>query len=148
MTRRHRRLTLALTSLGLAGIAVALALWALQDTVTYYYSPAQIAAMPVKPTEQIRVGGLVLAGSLRRPDATSVEFRLTDKTAELSVGFTGALPDLFREGQGVIAQGHLEPNGQFRASNVLAKHDETYMPKEIVKTLKAQRQWRGESGRP
>jgi cytochrome c-type biogenesis protein CcmE len=141
-------LTLALTSLGLAGIAVALALWALQDTVTYYYSPAQIAAMPVKPTEQIRVGGLVLAGSLRRPDATSVEFRLTDKTAELSVGFTGALPDLFREGQGVIAQGHLEPNGQFRASNVLAKHDETYMPKEIVKTLKAQRQWRGESDRP
>jgi cytochrome c-type biogenesis protein CcmE len=148
MTRRHRRSALALTSLGLAGLAVALALWALQDTVTYYYSPAQLAAMPVKPAGQVRVGGLVIAGSLRRPDATSVEFRLSDETAELQVRFAGALPDLFREGQGVIAQGHLEPTGLFRASSVLAKHDETYMPREIVKTLKAQRHWHGGNPTP
>jgi cytochrome c-type biogenesis protein CcmE len=148
VTRRHRRLVLALTSLGLAGLGVALALWALQDTVTYYHSPAQLAAMPVKPTGQIRVGGLVIANSLRRPDATSVEFRLSDETAELKVRFAGALPDLFREGQGIIAEGHLESNGLFRASSVLAKHDETYMPREIVKMLKAQHHWRGGSSGP
>jgi len=148
MTRRRRRLTLALSALGLAGLAVALALWALQDTVTYYYSPAQLAAMPSRPGGQIRVGGLVLAGSLRHPDATTVEFRLSDNAAELNVKFSGALPDLFREGQGVIAEGHLESGGLFRASSVLAKHDETYMPKEIVKTLKAQGQWRGGNRAP
>jgi cytochrome c-type biogenesis protein CcmE len=129
-------------------LAVALALWALQDTVTYYHSPAELAAMPIKPSGQIRVGGLVIAGSLRHPDAKSVEFRLSDEIAELNVRFAGALPDLFREGQGVIAQGHLEPNGLFRASSVLAKHDETYMPREIVETLKAQRHWHGERSGP
>lgn len=148
MIPRHRRLTFVLVSLSLAGIAIALALWALQDTVTYYYSPAKLTAMSAKPTEAIRVGGLVVKGSLRRLDATSVEFRVSDNAADLRVEYSGALPDLFREGQGVIAQGHLEADGAFRASSILAKHDETYMPKEVVKMLKARGDWHGEAGEP
>src|SRR5262249_16774626 len=123
MSRRHRRLVIALTSLGLAAVAVALALWALQDTVTYYYSPTQLTAMPAKPGGTLRVGGLVVRGSLKHPDTRTVEFRLTDQTTELDVVYSGALPDLFREGQGVIAEGRLEPKNLFRAASVLAKHD-------------------------
>ncbi|MFO1187679.1 MAG: cytochrome c maturation protein CcmE [Alphaproteobacteria bacterium] len=146
MTHRQRRLTFALASIGLAGLAVGLVLWALQDTVTYYYSPAQLAAMPVKPERKFRVGGLVTVGSVRHTGPSEVAFTLADGQALISVTFDGSLPDLFREGQGIIAEGQLAPGGVFRASSVLAKHDETYMPSEIVKTLKAEKHWHGKSG--
>ncbi len=104
MPNRHRRLALALSALGLAAVAVALALWALQDTVTYYYSPTQLAAMAVKPGGSFRIGGLVVKGSVVYPDAQTVRFRLTDQNAVLDVSYAGSLPDLFREGQGIIAE--------------------------------------------
>lgn len=143
MQRRHRRLTFALASLGLAAIALALALWALQNTVTYYYSPSELAAMVEKPTGTFRVGGLVVPGSVSDDDLKSMRFRVADGQKELAVTYSGPLPDLFREGQGVIAEGRMEPEGTFRAANILAKHDETYMPPQMVKMLKQKREWRG-----
>jgi len=146
MTRRQRRLTFALTSIALTGLAVGLALWALQDTVTYFYSPTELAAMPDKPGRPVRLGGLVATGSLRQIGHGEVMFELADEHAVIPVAFAGPLPDLFREGQGIIAEGRLAPDGVFRASSVLAKHDEAYMPGEIVKSLKAQKHWRGNEG--
>lgn len=102
--------------------------------------------MPGKPDRPVRVGGLVKTGSFRQVGPGEVVFELADEHAVIPVVFAGPLPDLFREGQGIIAEGRLAPDGVFRASSVLAKHDEAYMPGEIVKRLKAQKHWRGNEG--
>ena len=142
MRPRHRRLVLALCCVALAGVATTLVLWALRSSATYFYSPTDIAALPTKPAGQIRIGGLVERGSVRYDGASHVEFKVTDLKSELVVGFSGVLPDLFREGQGIVAEGVLLPGGGFEARTVLAKHDETYMPPEVAKTLKNRGLWR------
>ena len=142
MTRRHSRLVLSLVALGITACAVGLALWALQDTVTYFYNPTQLAAMPVTPAKRVRVGGLVLMGSLDMSKSPLVRFIITDTNSQIHVAYSGSVPDLFREGQGVIAEGEIGPDSVLRASVILAKHDERYMPQEVVRALKAQHYWR------
>jgi cytochrome c-type biogenesis protein CcmE len=119
------------------GIATAFALQAFQKNLLYYYSPSQIQAGEAPSARTFRVGGLVENGSLKRePGSLEVRFTLTDYAHEVGVSYTGVLPDLFREGQGVIARGKMGPNGQFVAEEVLAKHDENYMPPEVKDSLK------------
>jgi cytochrome c-type biogenesis protein CcmE len=140
MTRRQRRLVL----IGLAGavlaLAAALVLSALRDTIVFFHSPTEIAEKNVQPGVRIRIGGLVKEGSLKR-DGLEARFEVTDGAQSLSVVYRGALPDLFREGQGVVADGALESARLFRADTILAKHDENYMPREVVDALKQQGVW-------
>ncbi len=137
MTRRGRRRLQALT-LGLLGIGVAtaLALSAFQDNVTYFYSPSDIAADKIGPGHNFRLGGMVETGSVQHEGDQTTVFRVTDTAQTIGVTYRGQLPDLFREGQGVVAEGKLGTNGVFVASEVLAKHDEKYMPPEVAKALK------------
>ena len=131
----------------LLGAAVALVLWALDDGVTFFYTPARVADKGVPPGQQFRLGGLVEAGSRKTlDDGVSVTFRVTDCIRSLSVVYKGVLPDLFREGQGVVAIGRLDNTGIFRAGTVLAKHDENYMPKDLADQLKEQGQWHRDGG--
>jgi cytochrome c-type biogenesis protein CcmE len=144
VTRKGRRLVL----IGLAGAvlaaAAALVLTALNDTIVFFNAPTQIVETPPAPGTRLRLGGLVEAGSVKR-DGSNVTFAVTDGVNKVDVTFTGLLPDLFREGQGVIAEGSLGTDGVFRADSVLAKHDETYMPKEVADALKKQGTWKGET---
>ena len=117
----------------LAGILV---LFALRGAIVYFYTPSDLAAKPVKPGQRFRLGGLVADGSVVRGGGTKVSFGVTDTINTLNVRFDGVLPDLFREGQGVVAEGALDAAGIFQADTVLAKHDETYMPPEVAKSLK------------
>jgi cytochrome c-type biogenesis protein CcmE len=142
MTRKQRRLSFILASLGLLGIAAGLVLYALNDSIVFFYTPSEVAQKHIAPNQKFRLGGLVEVGSLTKQDNT-VTFSVTDKTATLKVVYKGLLPDLFKEGQGVVAEGGLNSAGFFQADSVLAKHDEKYMPKEIVDKLKAQGQWKG-----
>jgi cytochrome c-type biogenesis protein CcmE len=140
MTRRRRRLVLIGLALGVLGLAAALALSAMRDTIVFFHSPSEIAQKHVAPGTRIRVGGLVQSGSVAR-DGLTARFAVTDGGAALPVVYTGVLPDLFREGQGVVAEGALEANGTFRADTVFARHDENYMPKEVADALKEQGMW-------
>ena len=106
--------------------------------------PSEVAEKQIAPGQRFRLGGLVETGSVVRGEGTTVRFAVTDKAKTMPVTYTGVLPDLFREGQGVVAEGKLEPDGVFHADNVLAKHDENYMPPEVAKKLKAQGVWRGD----
>jgi cytochrome c-type biogenesis protein CcmE len=124
-------------------IAVLLVLVALRDTIVFFHTPSEIAAKGVGPGQRIRLGGLVATGSLKRGTGSTVEFAVTDNAKSIDVRYTGILPDLFREGQGVVAEGVLDPSGRFVADTVLAKHDETYMPPEVAKALKQQGVWQG-----
>ncbi len=134
--RRKRMLTVAAILVGV-GIATTFALQAFQKNLLYYYSPSQIKSGEAPATRSFRVGGLVEDGSLKRePGSLEVHFVLTDFAEETVVSYTGVLPDLFREGQGVIARGKLQPDGTFVAEEVLAKHDENYMPPEVKDSLK------------
>ena len=145
MTRKRQRLyTLLLAMLGLA-TATALTLTAFQDNIVFFYSPTDLAAKP--PGNRIvRIGGLVEAGSVARAaDSPEVSFRVTDNVQSIDVHYRGILPDLFREGQGVVAQGSLRSDGVFEAREVLAKHDENYMPPEVAEALKKNGTWK-ESG--
>lgn len=136
--RRKRMLTVAAILVGV-GIATTFALQAFQKNLLYYYSPSQIKSGEAPASRSFRVGGLVEDGSLKRePGSLQVHFVLTDFAEETVVSYTGVLPDLFREGQGVIARGKLEPDGTFVAEEVLAKHDENYMPPEVKDSLKPQ----------
>ncbi|MFZ1988657.1 MAG: cytochrome c maturation protein CcmE [Alphaproteobacteria bacterium] len=146
MRRRNRRLLLAISCVALAGGAAGLALWALRNTATYFYSPSDLAALATKPSGDIRIGGLVERGSISRFGAQSIEFKVTDLKSELAVSFSGVAPSLFREGQGVVAEGRLARNGKFEAHTILAKHDETYMPPEVAKALKERGLWEGATG--
>jgi len=140
MSRRQRRLILIGLSLAVLGLAAALALSALRDTIVFFHSPSEVAEKKIGPGTRIRIGGLVKEGSLKR-DGVQARFEVTDGGASLPVSYSGVLPDLFREGQGVVAEGALEPGGTFRADTVLAKHDENYMPREVVDALKKQGVW-------
>ncbi|MCY3828085.1 MAG: cytochrome c maturation protein CcmE [Rhodospirillaceae bacterium] len=140
---------MAFLSVGLVllGVAVALVLTALEDGVTFFYTPSKVAANDVPAGQQFRLGGLVERGTRRNlGDGLSVAFRVTDCIHSLQVVYKGVLPDLFREGQGVVAIGRLETGGVFRADTILAKHDENYMPKDLADQLKEQGQWHADGG--
>ncbi len=145
MTRKQRRFTLIGVSLTVLAIAVGLVLTALEDSIVFFYSPSDVVEKQIKPGERFRLGGLVVDGSVKRGKGTKVDFAITDTDRTTSVRFDGVLPDLFREGQGVITEGQLDGNGVFMADNVLAKHDETYMPREVADALKKKGVWQGQS---
>jgi cytochrome c-type biogenesis protein CcmE len=142
MTRKQRRSVLIGVCLAVLGVAVGLVLYAMRDSIVFFYSPSEVAKMQIAPGQRFRLGGLVQAGSVVRGEGTTIRFVVTDQTKTLPVTYTGVLPDLFREGQGVVAVGTLEPDGVFHADTVLAKHDENYMPPEVAKKLKEQGVWR------
>jgi cytochrome c-type biogenesis protein CcmE len=133
------------TCLVVLGVAVGLVLYAMRSSIVFFYSPSEVAKMQIAPGQRFRLGGLVETGSVERGEGTSVRFAVTDTSKTLTVTYTGVLPDLFREGQGVVAEGMLAPDGLFHADSVLAKHDETYMPPEVAKKLREQGLWRGDA---
>ncbi len=145
MTRKQRRGILIGTCLVVLGVAVGLVLFAMRNSIVFFYSPSEVAKMQIAPGQRFRLGGLVETGSVVRSEGTTVRFVVTDMAKTLPVTFTGVLPDLFREGQGVVAEGTLAADGTFQADNVLAKHDEKYMPPEVAKKLKEQGVWRGDA---
>ncbi|MCS0494164.1 cytochrome c maturation protein CcmE [Ancylobacter sp. MQZ15Z-1] len=148
MTRKRRRLLLIFSALGVLGVAAGLVLFALNDTIVFFRTPSELAAEHAVPGTRLRLGGLVKDDSVVKQDNAHVRFVVTDGGGEIAVNYAGLLPDLFREGQGVIAEGTLEPDGSFRADTVLAKHDEKYMPKEVADALKKQGVWKeGEATR-
>ncbi|MDY0885901.1 cytochrome c maturation protein CcmE [Dongia soli] len=146
MSRKTRRLYLVLVSLVLLGGAVALVLAALRQDIVFFLSPTEVAAKPPAPGRAIRIGGLVERGSLRKLGSDgAVLFEVTDLSKSVKVRYRGILPDLFREGQGVVIEGAVNEQGEFIAKEVLAKHDEKYLPPEVAKALKASGRWQ-ESG--
>ena len=143
MTRKRRRFYIVVAALLVFGSATALVLTALDDSLDLFQSPSQIMAAPPPPERGIRLGGLVEEGTvLRSSDGLSVTFRVTDGAQSVPVRYQGILPDLFREGQGVITVGSMGQGGTFLAREVLAKHDENYLPREVVDALKESGQWR------
>jgi cytochrome c-type biogenesis protein CcmE len=142
MTRKQRRLVLIGSGLAVLAVAAALVLGALKDSIVFFNSPTDVVEKKVKPGDRIRLGGLVKPGSLARGDNLNVRFEVTDGNRAIPVAYPGILPDLFREGQGVVTEGALDGNGLFKADTVLAKHDETYMPKEVADALKKQGHWK------
>jgi cytochrome c-type biogenesis protein CcmE len=147
--KKQRRLAFAITLLLAGGGAAALAVYALQDNILFFYSPSDIAAHPEKVPEgrAFRIGGLVEKGSVKRDQGLEVHFVVTDGKNAVPVDYSGVLPDLFREGQGVVAMGTRSSNGVFLAREVLAKHDEKYMPPEVVDALKRSGHWQeGQTG--
>lgn len=147
MSRKKLRLYLLLSTLVVFGLGVALVLRALNSDIVFFLSPADIAATPPPPGQYIRIGGLVEAGSVKKdPAQTLVSFSITDLDQSVPVVYRGILPDLFREGQGVVVEGSFGEDGQFTADEVLAKHDETYMPPEVAKALKESGRWQETSG--
>jgi cytochrome c-type biogenesis protein CcmE len=146
MTRKQRRLTLIGAGLGVLGLAAGLVLYALNDAIVFFNSPTDVIEKQVAPGARIRLGGLVKPGTLVRGDNLKVRFEVTDGNKSVLVNYTGILPDLFREGQGIVTEGALDAAGSFRADSVLAKHDETYMPKEVADALKKQGHWKTEGG--
>ena len=136
MKPRRKRLLWVLAGVALVGLAVTLVLCALDANVMFFYSPSQIHAGEAPQGAAFRIGGLVEVGSLQRSaDGLQVQFMVTDEVQRVPVRYQGLLPDLFREGKGVVASGKLQANGVFEASEVLAKHDENYMPPEAAKAL-------------
>ncbi|WP_097462423.1 cytochrome c maturation protein CcmE [Mangrovitalea sediminis] len=134
---RRKRLILIVALVAGFGVAIGLVLYALKQNINLFYSPTQIVAGQVPKGAHIRAGGMVVKGSVKRdPKSLKVEFAITDYKATVPVVYRGILPDLFREGQGIVALGHMEPNGVFDADQVLAKHDEKYMPPEVAAALK------------
>jgi cytochrome c-type biogenesis protein CcmE len=143
MSRRQRRATFIGLGVGVLCFAVFLVLFALRDSVVGFHFPKDIEANQVPAGRQIRLGGLVAAGSVKRGESLIVQFGITDMVKTIPVTYDKILPDLFRECQGVIAEGKLDASGRFIASNVLAKHDENYMPPEVAKVIKDQSECRG-----
>jgi cytochrome c-type biogenesis protein CcmE len=145
MTRKQRRLSLIGAALGVLALAVALVLGALKDSIVFFNSPTDVVEKHLNPGTRIRIGGLVKEGSVWRGDGLAVRFDVTDGKSTVPVAYRGLLPDLFREGQGIVAEGALDSAGTFRADSVLAKHDETYMPKEVADALKKQGHWKDDN---
>ncbi len=146
MTRKQRRLALIGGSLAVLALAAGLVLNAMRDSIVFFTTPTDVATKQIAPGKRFRLGGLVEPGSLVRGDNLVARFAVTDGNAKVQVSYQGILPDLFREGQGVVAEGSLDGVGAFKADTVLAKHDETYMPKEVADALKKQGHWKDDYG--
>jgi cytochrome c-type biogenesis protein CcmE len=145
MTRKRRRLYLVLFGMALLGVATALMLNAFSDNLVFFHTPSDVTAKSFEQDRRFRLGGLVEEESVKKAeDGMTTHFRITDHDNAIKVVFKGSLPDLFREGQGVVAEGKLDASGIFQASEVLAKHDENYMPPEVADALKKSGQWKGE----
>ncbi len=144
MTRRQRRLYFVVAGMVTLGFAAALVLYALEDSIVFFYSPSQLAENKPTPDRRMRIGGLVVEGSVKRgADGLTVRFAVTDNAHTVPVQYRGILPDLFREGQGVVAEGRMGFDGRFNADEVLARHDETYMPPEVADALRKAGVWQG-----
>ncbi len=146
MTRKKRRLYAVIAGMATLGAAAALVLTAFEDNLVFFFSPTELEKRELAPGQVIRVGGLVEMDSVTRlDDGLTVTFRVTDTANSLPIRFTGVLPDLFREGQGIVAEGTLGSDGVFVARDVLAKHDENYMPPEVADAIKEAGHWEGKS---
>lgn len=141
MKPKHKRMAMIGGALGVLAIAAVLVLSALEQNIVFFHSPSDVAAKKVAPGKLFRIGGLVEKGSVQREGKT-IAFRVTDGSSAVRVAYTGILPDLFREGQGIVANGALTPDGTFRATEILAKHDENYMPREVADALKKSGHWK------
>ena len=133
MTRKQRRGVLIGSGVAILTVAAILVMFALKDSVVFFHTPSDVTEKSIPAGQRIRLGGLVEQGSVKRGEGTAVSFTVTDTLKKIPVTYNGVLPDLFREGQGVVAEGALDGNGQFKADSVLAKHDENYMPKEVAR---------------
>ena len=140
--KARRRLTVLLVAAPILALAVGLSLYAMRDAVVFFYGPSEAKAKHLPAGQVVRIGGLVEAGSVKRLPDGAMTFKIADHASDVVAVYKGELPDLFREGQGVVAQGAFAPSGEFSASQVLAKHDERYMPKEVVQALKKSGEWR------
>jgi cytochrome c-type biogenesis protein CcmE len=148
MTRKQRRSLFIGGGLAVLGLAAFLVLSALNDSIVFFYSPSDIVEKSVKPDQRFRLGGLVPQGSFKRVSGASVQFSIGDGKETIHVAYTGLLPDLFREGQGVVVEGKLDASGRFVADTVLAKHDENYMPREVADSLKEKGLWQHNGTQP
>lgn len=147
MNRKQKRLVVIGGGVGFIALAVLLVLFALSRSVSYFYMPGDLALKPVDPGTRIRLGGLVADGSVKRGEGSVILFSVTDGTGTVEVQYAGILPDLFREGQGIVTEGKFGPGDRvFIADTVLAKHDENYMPKEVADRLKQDGVWEGADG--
>jgi cytochrome c-type biogenesis protein CcmE len=142
MTRKQRRAVFLALSVCVVTLALLLMAFALRDTIVFFRTPKEVVEKAIAPGTRFRLGGLVAEGSLKRGAGLMVAFAITDRVNTIAVSYTGILPDLFREGQGVVAEGKLDGAGHFIADSVLAKHDEKYMPPEVAKALKAEGMWK------
>jgi cytochrome c-type biogenesis protein CcmE len=147
MTRKQRRLVLIGGAMAVLAVAIALVLNAMRDSIVFFSTPSEVAEKHIGVGKRFRLGGLVEPGSVVRGDNLQVSFVVGDGTATLPVKYSGALPDLFREGQGVVTEGRLDGHGVFVADTVLAKHDETYMPKDVADALKKKGHWKDDYGK-
>ena len=136
MTRKQKRLSLILGGLAVIGLAAGLVLYALSDTITFFHTPSDLTETGVQPGQRIRLGGMVEEGTVKKGPGTLSSFGVTDTIKTVTVTYDGILPDLFREGQGVVTEGKLQTDGSFVADTVLAKHDENYMPRDLANSLK------------
>jgi cytochrome c-type biogenesis protein CcmE len=148
VTRKGRRLALIAVALGVVAGAAGLALYALSDNIVFFYSPSEILQKNVQSGARMRIGGLVEPGSVVKAAGDRLDFSITDGANQVKVSYAGLPPDLFREGQGVVAEGVLEGPGRLRAETILAKHDERYMPREVVDALKKQGRWQEGDAKP
>ena len=143
MRRRDQRLMMISAAGAVLVLAATLTLMGLRDSVVYFVAPSELA-QKAQPGHRLRLGGLVVAGTLRRDQDGAMRFAVTDGAEQVEVRYDGQLPDLFREGQGVVAEGTWAPGQAFEAERVLAKHDETYMPREVAEALKQRGEWKGQ----
>ncbi|HSF96708.1 MAG TPA: cytochrome c maturation protein CcmE [Thermohalobaculum sp.] len=146
-TKKTRRIRMMLFGGVLLAVSAVLVSFAFRDAIVFFFSPTELLAEQRRPDQLLRVGGLVVTGTLRRGEGETSTFEITDGNGVVPVSFTGVLPDLFAEGQGVVAEGYLR-EGTFNATEVLAKHDENYIPKEVVDALKAQGHWEADEAKP
>ncbi len=143
MRRRDQRLMMIAAAGAVLVLAATLTFIGLRDSITYFVAPSELAEK-AQAGQRVRLGGLVVNGTLRRDEAGAMRFAVTDGATQVEVRYVGVLPDLFREGQGVVAEGTWAPGQAFEAERVLAKHDETYMPREVAEALKQRGEWKGE----
>lgn len=142
MKPKRQRLWFIIFGMGMLGIATTLIMISFRDNLVFFYSPSDLAAKPPSQSQFIRIGGLVEQGSVTHPSENSLSFVVTDGSTSLPVYYEGLPPALFREGQGIVAEGHLETPERFAATRILAKHDENYMPPEVADAIKKQGTWR------
>jgi cytochrome c-type biogenesis protein CcmE len=142
LTRKKRRLIVISSVVAALGLALGLVLLALRDNIVFFFGPSELAQKPLQAGQRLRIGGLVKQGSLVREGSQTVRFAVTDTKQEIEVTYSGILPDLFREGQGIVAEGAIGQDRLFHANTILAKHDERYMPRDVADALKKQGVWR------